>query len=174
MLERPRAEDPYKKLPPLPTFSLTSADIRDDEPIPIRHAALGAGDGALNLSPHLAWTGDPEDTRSFVVSCFDPDAPTPSGFWHWTMIDVPVDITELATGGPVPQGAVVLKSDLGVPGYNGPQPPSGDVAHRYFFVVHAVRVPTLDLGPDTTPVVASFYMQYHACARAQIVPTLAL
>ena len=69
-LTRPRPPFPYDLLPPLPTFTLESGDIVEGERIADRFTALGE-----NLSPELHWSGFPQETRSFVVSCFDPDAP---------------------------------------------------------------------------------------------------
>lgn len=174
MFERPRAEDPYLKLPPLPSFELVSSDITDGQPLPIKHAAIGAGAGAENLSPQLSWSGFPEDTESFVVSCFDADAPTPSGYWHWTIADIPASVTSLTTGAVTPDGAVDIKNDNGLKGYAGPMPPVGDHPHRLFYVVHAVKVRSIEVDPGVTPVVVAFHMLFTASARAQIVPTMQL
>ncbi|HEY3609338.1 MAG TPA: YbhB/YbcL family Raf kinase inhibitor-like protein, partial [Pseudonocardiaceae bacterium] len=119
-------------------------------------------------SPQLSWSGAPEGTRSYVVTCFDPDAPTPSGFWHWFVVDIPASVTEL------PAGAFHVRSDFGSKAFGGAAPPSGDRAHRYFYVVHAVDVPSLELDRESvTPAVASFNLVFHTLARAIITPLYA-
>lgn len=168
-LDRPVAPDPYSLLPAVPAFTLTSNDIADGQPMDKRFAHGSAG--GQNLSPHLSWSGFPEATGSFVVSCFDPDAPTPSGFWHWTVVDVPVSVTELATGADLPAGAFCVRNDFGDRDYLGPAPPPGDRPHRYVFVAHAVDVAHLDATPDSTPTVVAFQLAFHTLARAAIRPT---
>src|ERR1700710_658832 len=123
-LDRPTAEDPYAKLPKLPSFSVTSTDVTDGQPLADVHSA------DANTSPQLAWNGYPEGTKSFVVSCYDPDAPTPSGFWHWMAVDIPVTVTELPRGAgdgdeSLPDGAFHLENDIGLAGYAGAAPPEG-------------------------------------------------
>ena len=77
-----------------------------------------------DVSPHLAWSGEPEGTKSFALSCFDPDAPG-SGWVHWYVHDIPASVHELAKGAPVPAGAVEVTNDFGKTTYGGPCPPSG-------------------------------------------------
>ena len=168
-LDRPVAPDPYALLPAVPAFVLTSDDVSDGQPMDKRHAHPSAG--GQNLSPHLAWSGQPEQARSFTVTCLDPDAPTGSGYWHWSMVNVPAAVTGLGTGGPPPAGAFCVRNDFGEREYGGPAPPAGDRPHRYIFVVHAVDVDHLDVTPDATPAVVGFNLAFHTLARAVIRPT---
>lgn len=171
-LERPVAPDPYQFLPPVPAFTLTSEDVTEGQPIDQRFAHPSAG--GRNVPPHLAWAGFPAATASFVVSCFDPDAPTPSGFWHWVAVNLPVTVTELASGGDLPAGAFCVRNDFGAQEYGGPAPPPGDRAHRYIFVVHAVDVARLDVTPDSPPAVVGFNLAFHTLARAKLISTFQL
>ena len=171
-LARPIAEDPYAKLPSLPSFALVSPDITAGT----RLAADFVADGA-NTSPALAWSGFPAGTRSFVVSCFDPDAPTPSGFWHWHVVDVPAIVTSLERGAGahgghrLPRGAFHVRNDGGDDGYDGAAPPPGDREHRYFFAVHALDVDSLGVGPGTSNAGVAFTVVFHALARATLTAT---
>lgn len=170
-LERPMAEDPYRKLPAVSSFDVTSDDITHESPLADTHVAAGG-----DTSPHLAWSGQPEGTRSFVVTCFDPDAPTPSGFWHWIAVDIPADVTELAAGAgdsddTLPAGAFHIRNDGGARGYSGAAPPQGDHPHRYYFVVHAVGEEKLGVDSDASPAVVSFNLAFKTLGRAQIVGT---
>ena len=72
-LDRPVSPDPYELLPATASFSVNSADVTDGQPLKDDQvAAFG------NSSPQLSWSGAPEGTKSYVITCFDPDAPTPS------------------------------------------------------------------------------------------------
>lgn len=177
-LDRPTAPDPYHLLPTVPTFSLTSADFAAGGALPLAHVFGPADPGGMNRSPHLVWSGYPAATASFVVSCFDPDAPTPSGFWHWVAVNLPSSTSELRANAGysddgLPTEAFHVRNDFGNRKYDGAAPPPGDMVHRYIFAVHAVDVPRLDLDASASPAVVSFNLAFHTLARATLTGTFA-
>ncbi len=171
-LERPYPPDPYSLLPVVPSFTLTSPYLTDGVRLPDVFSVDGE-----NVSPELTWSGFPEETKSFVVNMYDPDAPTPSGFWHWNVVDVPASTTSLprdagAVGGAnLPPGAYHVRNDGGQDGYMGAAPPQGDHEHRYFFAVHALDVEKLDVNPDASNAAVGFNLAFHTLARAVLVTT---
>ena len=165
-LDRPVTPDPYPLLPVVPSFNVVSDDVTDGQPL---------NDAQVNhlgdTSPHLSWSGAPEGTQSFVVTCFDPDAPIVSGFWHWVVADIPADVTTLATGAgasdaSLPDGAFHVRHDGGGFNYMGAAPPQGDQVHRYYFVVHAVGEPTLGVNASASPAVVGFNLAFKTLGRA--------
>jgi Raf kinase inhibitor-like YbhB/YbcL family protein len=165
-LDRPVAPNPYDLLPKVPSFTLTSSDVRDGQPLKDDQVAAQG-----NTSPQLSWSDVPAGTKSFVVTCFDPDAPTPSGFWHWVLVDLPADVTSLETGaasGHLPGKAFHCRNDGGQKGFMGAAPPQGDQVHRYFFVVHAVKEESLGVDADASPAVVSFNLAFKSLGRAII------
>ena len=148
------------------TFTLTSHELVDGGVLPDAQVkAMG------NTSPHLAWTGAPEGTKSFAITCYDPDAPTGSGFWHWTVANIPADVTELAEGASpdsLPRGAVEGRTDFGEPGFGGAAPPPGHGPHRYVFTVFAVDTERLEVTPEDSGAVFGFNLHFHTLAKASI------
>ncbi len=145
------------------TFTLSSNDLTDGGVLPDAQVHAKG-----NVSPHLKWSGAPEGTKSYAVTCYDPDAPTGSGFWHWTVANIPADVTELPAGGPVPAGAVEGRTDFGEPGFGGAAPPPGHGPHRYIFTVFAVDTDRLDVTRDNSGAVFGFNLHFHTLAKASI------
>ena len=165
-LDRPVSPNPYDLLPAVPSFTVTSADVADGQPLKDDQVAAKG-----NTSPQLSWSDAPAGTRSFTVTCFDPDAPTPSGFWHWVLVDLPADVTSLdagagAEGADLPGNAFMVRNDGGGACFMGAAPPQGDQVHRYFFVVHAVTDDSLGVGPDATPAAVSVSLAFKTAGRA--------
>ncbi len=151
------------------TFTLTSNDIADGGVLPDAQVQAKG-----NTSPHLKWSGAPEGTKSYAITCYDPDAPTGSGFWHWTAANIPADVTELATGASsrgMPAGAVQGRTDYGDTGFGGAAPPPGHGPHRYIFTVFAVDVDALPVTPDNSGAVFGFNLHFHTLAKATITAT---
>src|ERR687887_2422558 len=129
------------------SMRLTSTSFQDGDYLAMDHvlsADYGFGCDGGNKSPQLAWSGAPQGTRSFALTCYDPDAPTGSGFWHWVVVNIPATVTELPedagnpASGKLPAGALQVRTDFGKPGYGGACPPQSDHPHRYFFTIFAV------------------------------------
>ncbi len=170
-LERPVKPEPYDLLPAVPSFAVTSEDVTDREPLKQDQVHDGG-----NTSPQLSWEPGPEGTQSYVVTCFDPDAPTVSGFWHWVAVDIPGDVTSLDAGAgasddTLPTGAFHVSNDMGTAGFGGAAPPEGDQVHRYYFVVHAVKEPQLGVDSSASPAVVGFNLAFKTLARGMVVGT---
>jgi len=130
----------------LAELTLTSPAMTDGGTLPDAQVFNSFGCTGGNRSPALAWSGAPEGTKSYILTMFDPDAPTGSGWWHWTVVNIPADTTDLAEGASpaaLPAGAVEGRTDFGAPGYGGACPPAGAAPHRYVFSLYAM--------PDTVP-----------------------
>lgn len=159
----------------VPSFDVTSAEMREGQPLPA--SVFGAAAGGEDRSPQLSWSGAPSGTRSYVVTCYDPDAPTGSGFWHWAVANIPASVTSLESGagdpsrGLLPVGAITMPNEGRNPTFVGAGPPEGTGVHHYWFTVYALDVAKIDIDPLATPAVLGFMMRDSVLARATLVAT---
>jgi Raf kinase inhibitor-like YbhB/YbcL family protein len=153
-------------------FKLESPDIKSGGMIDKKFEFSGFGCSGENKSPALKWSGAPKDAKSFAVTVYDPDAPTGSGWWHWSVINIPATVTELkpdagnVSGANLPAGAKHVRIDYGVAGWGGTCPPPGDKPHRYIFTVHALKVDKLDIPADATAALAGFMINANSVGKA--------
>ncbi|MBV9450826.1 MAG: YbhB/YbcL family Raf kinase inhibitor-like protein [Streptosporangiaceae bacterium] len=171
MADRPPL--PYDFMPAVPSFELRSDDVADGEMMSDNQVYNGFGMSGENISPSLSWSGFPAETQGFAVTCYDPDAPTGSGFWHWVLLGLPASVTSLpsgaGSGAGLPAGAFHVRNDYGSKDFGGAAPPAGET-HRYVFAVHALDVDSLGIDDSVTPAVAGFNLRFHTIARALMTP----
>ena len=168
--------DPFARIPDVPSFQVTSTDVKDGESFSLpQFSGIFGVEGGQDASPQLTWSGAPAGTKSFVVTVYDPDAPTQSGFWHWSVANIPANVTSLSTGAGdengsgLPNGAYQLANDAGLHRFLGAAPPAGHGPHRYYIVVHALDVEDIGVPESATPAILGFNMFSHTLGRAVLV-----
>lgn len=164
--------------------------------------------GGPNRSPHVRWAHIPSGTKSLAVIMHDPDVPSVPDdvnqegrtvprdlprvdFYHWILVDIPSDITQLPAGmdsdGVTPRGKSPGKVDYGMRGvnnytdwfagdpdmegiyggYDGPCPPWNDERlHHYYITVYALDTETLGLSGNFGGADALAKMDGHILACA--------
>lgn len=153
-------------------FKLSSPEIKPGSTMAKSFEFNGFGCSGENKSPALKWSGAPKGTKSFAVTMYDPDAPTGSGWWHWVVINIPADVTELpADAGALnsttlPKGAVQGRTDYGVNAWGGTCPPQGDKPHRYIFTVYALKTDKIDVPADATAALTGYMIHGNMLGKA--------
>jgi len=185
-------------------------------PDPKSHVALSS-----NRNPHLAWSDLPPGTKSLVLVMHDPDVPSRGDdvnqegktvpadlprvdFFHWTLVDIPPGVSELAAGhfssavttrgkaGPAIPGDPLSGARHGLNdytswfagdgdmsgdyfGYDGPCPPWNDaIAHRYIFTLYAIDQEQLTVTGKFTGTDVRNALQGHVLGQAAITGTYTL
>jgi Raf kinase inhibitor-like YbhB/YbcL family protein len=147
------------------TLTVTSAAFKEGATIPRRYTCSGE-----DISPTLAWSGAPENTKFLALVFDDPDAGNPA-FTHWLLADIPATAQSVAENAPhdgtLSNGAIQGQNDFSKVGYGGPCPPPGD-AHHYHFAVYALDA-TLSLQPGFSKQRLASAMQGHTLAWGELV-----
>jgi len=151
-------------------FSLSTTAFKDGGVIPSRHTGEG-----VDVSPALEWTGAPEGTKSFALTCLDPDAP-PGTWVHWVLYDLPGDQTGLEEGisktdtldSGAKQGVCWGVDTFDREGYYGPLPPPGHGWHRYYFTIYALDVDSLGLDPGAELREVEASLEGHLLGKAKV------
>lgn len=170
-----RVPNPYDALPELSALEVTSDSFGEGETLSAAQLGGKMGvEGGLDKSPQVSWSAGPEGTETYVVTLFDPDAPTASGFWHWSVANIPASVTSLPEGActgqdssGLPEGSVVVRNDAGFKGFVGAAPPQGHGPHRYILAVHAVGA-EIPLEEDSSCAFVGFNIFGQGLARGMV------
>jgi phosphatidylethanolamine-binding protein (PEBP) family uncharacterized protein len=121
---------------------VTSEHFTDGGSIPRAHA--GKRIGGNNVSPQLAWSPPPTETRELLLVVEDLDVPTLKPAVHCLVL---IDPSQLDSPNQLPAGALsarepasgvrILRSTISR-GYHGPEPIKGHGPHRYAFQLFAL------------------------------------
>ncbi|MFD2173231.1 YbhB/YbcL family Raf kinase inhibitor-like protein [Rhodobacter lacus] len=165
----------FSAIPACAEMVLTSPDISEGTAMGEEFVFDGFGCTGPNLSPALAWSGAPEGTKSYILTVYDPDAPTGSGFWHWSLFDLPATTSALPRGigkeATLPEGAMAARNDYSQNGWGGPCPPQGDKPHRYIFTIYAMPQDKLGIDETASGAVVGFFAHAAALGHASLTAT---
>ena len=141
-------------------MKLISSAFNHGNPIPSKYTCDGQ-----DISPPLAFSDIPENTKSFALIMDDPDAPM--GIWdHWIIFNMFSSIQNINEGEtPKSMGG---RNSWGRTGYGGPCPPSGE--HRYFFKAYALDT-ELNLEEGVTKEELIEAMNGHIVGKAVLMGT---
>lgn len=151
-------------------FRLTSPAFEHDTPLPLRHT----GDGE-DISPPLAWTGAPPETKELALICDDPDADT-GVFTHWVVYGLPADSSALPEG--IPDDAIIEGDEISLVqglnefdevGWSGPIASDERGPHRLFFRLYALDTELLDLPPGVSRIELREAAKGHIIAQTVLV-----
>ncbi|MCL1902288.1 MAG: YbhB/YbcL family Raf kinase inhibitor-like protein [Alphaproteobacteria bacterium] len=144
-------------------FDMSSTAVRDGLFIAAEYACDGG-----NISPDLEWDGVPPNAKSLALIMHDPDSKNEHGFYHWIVVDIPVNVMGVARGEKFASPAREIPGDFGAAGYRGPCPPIGGGAHHYHFTMYAMNVEQLDLDAGMTPYQVAAAIKSHSIAATTI------
>jgi len=150
-------------------FELSSPHLKSGGTVPDENVFNSFGCTGSNISPELTWTDPPKEAMSFALTVYDPDAPTGSGWWHWTVFNIPASARKLSKGESFKssklKGSIEGRTDYGKPGYGGPCPPEGDKPHRYIFTLYAMKDSKLKLNNDSSGAMVGFTLNAKMIAK---------
>ena len=123
-----------------------------------------------NVSPPLAWSNAPDQTKSFVLLMFDLDGRNGLGVSHQVAYGFPADKTALKEGDLDAVASFVAgRGTRGMNTYLGPCPPAGSGSHHYVFTIIATDIEPSALEPNLTREQVLDRLAGHAKAAASLV-----
>jgi Raf kinase inhibitor-like YbhB/YbcL family protein len=153
-------------------LTIDSSDIKANSKWPKKHIYNDFGCDGKNISPQISWKDAPKETKSFAFTIYDPDAPTGSGWWHWILVNIPLDYKELPTdfgaknSFKIKDDVVQIRNDFGFYNFGGSCPPKGDRPHNYVFTIYALKTDKIDIDENSSAAFAGYFINQNAIAKA--------
>jgi Raf kinase inhibitor-like YbhB/YbcL family protein len=153
------------------SFSIQSSDLSKNG-FTSQYIANEFGCNGENISPSLSWNDPPQGTKSFVITMYDQDAPTGSGWWHWVVANIPANVNYIVKNAGnntllLPKGSKAVRNDFGNVYYGGPCPPKG-TSHRYIFTIYALSIEHINVSDSTSPALIGFIANTNLLGKATI------
>ncbi len=152
-------------------FTLTSNDIGGQ--LTTKQEFDGFGCTGKNISPDLKWSDAPQGTKSFAIIMYDKDAPTGSGWWHWSAFNISASARNITSDASklklLPKGTIEGTNDYGTVGYGGACPPRGHGDHTYVITIHALDVEKLDINETTNQAIVGYMINSHTIQKSSII-----
>jgi Raf kinase inhibitor-like YbhB/YbcL family protein len=132
-------------------LQLTSPAFKDDDLWPSKYACDVPGPSHVgeNISPPVAWSNPPANTKSFALIMKDPDGGLGVGSFHWIAYDIPPSVNSIPEGAGSVSPTGWVGGNLGnTDHYRGPCAPLGQGIHHYVINIIATDIPpgTLKAG----------------------------
>lgn len=145
------------------SMKIISSAFAEGEIIPSKYICDGE-----NISPPLEWSDFPDNTKTFVILCEDPDA-FPKARVYWLMYNIPRNAHKLKENvldlEKLPQGIIQGINDFRKIGYGGSCPPSG--IHHYIFRIYALDI-HLNVEPGLNKIQILNIIDKHVLAQGQL------
>ena len=149
------------------SLNVSSSDLAQGATVARKN--IRSGD---NISPQLSWSEGPAETKSYALTCTDPDAPGGT-WWHWIIFNIPKTAKRLsdnvAKNATLADGSMPGSNDFKKIGYDGPAPPPGKLHHYEFKVMALDTTLALKAGCDKEAFKAA--VKGHVLAEGQLTGT---
>lgn len=149
-------------------FTITTTAFQDNGTLPVEQIYKGHGCTGENISPDLKWENAPDGTKSFALIVHDPDAPVQNGWYHWIVLNIPVNITSFEKGVKIKPPMIEPLTSFNEAGYGGACPPIGHGIHHYNFVIYALDTVLDPSIRVKKPVEIEKAVQSHAIKSAKV------
>lgn len=120
-------------------FNISTTSFNNGDILPMEQVLNAHGCTGGNISPDLKWENIPTNTKELALIVHDPDAPVQNGWYHWIVLHIPLNKTNLAKGEKIKLPMVETGTSFGdINGYGGACPPVGHGVHHYNFTIYAL------------------------------------
>lgn len=127
-------------------FTISTTSFENGAILPMEQVLNAHGCTGSNISPDLKWENPPYGTKEYALIVHDPDAPVLNGWYHWIVLNIPLEKTSFKKGEKIMPPMVETGTSFSdIKGYGGACPPIGHGIHHYNFTIYALSKP-LDEG----------------------------